>query len=81
MRDDDLMKRIMKRGKRLVITILCCLPALILFGYFTRNIITSNIAQIAIYVTVMLVVVLIVETIAKRKEENKQEIEDVDVFK
>lgn len=81
MRDNELMQRIMKRGKRIAITVLCCFPALILFGYLTRNVITNNVAQIAIYVAVMGVAVLIVELIAKKKAENKQEIEDVDVFK
>ena len=81
MRNDDLMQRIMKRGKRIAITMLCCLPFLILFGYLTRNIITSNAAQIAIYVAVMGIAVLVVELLAKKKAETKSEIEDVDVFK
>lgn len=79
--NNPMYQRIMKRAKRIVITVLCCLPILILFGYFTRNIITSQVAQIAIYVVIMLVAVLIEELIFKRKEENKTEIEDVDVFK
>ena len=71
----------MKRAKRIVSTVLCCLPVLILFGYFTRNVITSQVAQIVIYVAVMLVAVVIVEIVAKRREQNKTEIDDIDVFK
>jgi len=79
--NNPMYQRIMKRAKRIVITVLCCLPILILFGYFTRNIITSQVAQIAIYVVIMLVAVIIEELVTKRKEQNKTEVEDVDVFK
>ena len=81
MQNDELVQRIIKRGKRIAITMLCCLPALIIFGYLTRNIITSNAAQVAIYVAVMGIAVLIVELVMKKKQDNKPEIEDVDVFK
>lgn len=76
-----MVQRILKRAKRIAITMLCCIPVLIIFGYLTRNIITSNVAQIAIYVAFMGIVVFIVEWLEKKKSENKSEVEDVDVFK
>lgn len=81
MRNDEMVQRILKRAKRIAITMLCCIPVLIIFGYLTRNIITSNVAQIAIYVAFMGIVVFIVEWLEKKKSENKSEVEDVDVFK
>ena len=72
----------MKVAKRIVITMLCCVPFLIIFAYLTRNVITSNGLQILCFVLIMGVVVLIEELIARRKKKNKVEVEDKkDVFK
>ncbi len=74
-------QKTVKRLKRIGIAVLCSLPVIILFGYFTRNVITSNALQITCYVVIMLVAVLIEELFYKRKSKNKTEVEDVDVFK
>lgn len=79
--NNEMYQKIMKRAKRIAIAVLCCLPVIILFGYFTRNVITSNVLQIIIYVAIMLVAVLIEELIYKRRENKKIEVEDIDVFK
>ena len=72
----------MKIAKRIAITMLCCVPFLIIFAYLTRNVITSNGLQILCFVLIMGVVVLIEESIARRKKKNKVEVEDKkDVFK
>ena len=63
----------MKVAKRIAITMLCCVPFLIIFAYLTRNVITSNGLQILCFVLIMGVVVLIEELV---------EVEDKkDVFK
>ena len=72
----------MKVAERIAITMLCCVPFLIIFAYLTRNVITSNGLQILCFVLIMGVVVLIEELIARRKKKNKVEVEDKkDVFK
>lgn len=75
----------MKVAKRIAITILCCLPFLVVFAYLTRNVITSNFWQIFIFIAVMAVAVLIEELIARAKQKRKQAEEMLstkkDVFK
>lgn len=63
---------VMKVAKRMAITIVCCLPFLIVFAYLTRNIITSNFWQIFIFVCVMGVAVLVEELISRAKEKRKK---------
>ena len=76
----------LKVGKRIAITILICIPFLILFAYYTRNIITADWAQILIFMVIMGLAVTIEELVAKRKEQ-KKEAEEIlkepkeDVFK
>ena len=73
---------LLKVGKRIAITMLVCVPFLILFGYFTRNVITQNWLQIIIFIVVMGVAVLIEEIIARKREKKKTEVtKDYDVFK
>ena len=71
--------------KRIAITMLCCLPVLIVFAYLTRNIITSNFWQIFIFIIIMGLAVLIEELITRAKEKRKQADELLgtkkDVFK
>lgn len=78
-------QNIMKVGKRIAITILCCVPFLILIGYLLRNVVTSNAVQILIFMLIMGIAVLIEELIARKRERRKQakiELEgDKDVFK
>ena len=82
--DRDLAyKNAIKIAKRIAITILCCIPVLIIFAYLTRNIIKYNGVQILCFMLIMGVAVLIVEIVARRKEKVKLENKDVthDVFK
>ena len=80
---DQAFKNIMKVAKRIAITILCCIPIVIVFGYLTRNIITSDALQIICFTLIMGVAVAVVEIIARAKEKAKsEEIETKrDVFK
>ena len=79
-------RKALKIGKRIAITILICIPFLILFGYYTRNIITADWAQILIFMVIMGLAVTIEELVAKRKEQKKEAQEILkepkeDVFK
>ena len=82
---NDGYKNAIKVAKRIAITILCCIPALILFGYFTRNVIKSNALQIVCFMLIMGIAVAVVEVIARAKEKAKAEQDMVepkkDVFK
>jgi len=80
---DDAVKNFVKVAKRIAITILCCVPVMIVFGYLTRNVITSNFAQSAIFFVFMEVVVAVVEIVERKKEKAKeQDLETKkDVFK
>lgn len=68
----DTFNKIMKVGKRIAITILCCVPVLVLFGYYTQNIIKDSWLQIICFMAIMGVAVLIVELIARKREKKKQ---------
>lgn len=80
---DEAYKKAFKVAKRIAITILCSLPVLIIFGYLTRKVITSDALQIVCFMLIMGVAVAIVEVVARAKEKAKeQEIETKrDVFK
>ena len=70
--------------KRLGITILCCLPALILIGFWLQGL--NSVATIAIFTLFMLVVICIEEYIhiklsTKRQLKNKVLHKNEDVFK
>ena len=69
---NDIMKNTMKVAKRITITILICIPFLILFAYLTRNVITQNWLQILCFVIIMGVTVLIEEIVARKREARKQ---------
>ena len=79
----EFINNAMKVGKRIAITILICIPILIVFAYLTRNIITSNTAQVLIFIAVMGVAVLLEEIIVRKREKAKKEmqIEKKDVFR
>ena len=81
----DAYKQILKVAKRIGITVLCCIPSLILFGYFTRNVIKSDALQIVCFMLIMGIAVAVVEVIARTKEKAKaaQDIVEPkkDVFK
>ena len=76
-------KNIVKVAKRIAITILCCVPIMGVFSYFTRNIIKSDALQITCFVIIMGIAVAVVEVIARAKEKAKaEEVETKkDVFK
>ena len=82
---DNGFKGTIKVAKRIAITILCCVPVMIIFGYLTRKVITSDVAQIICFVLIMAVAVTVVEIIARAKEKAKKEQDMVepkkDVFK
>lgn len=69
---NEIMQKAMKVAKRIAITILCCIPVMIIFGYLTRNIITSEVLQCLCFILIMGVAVLIVEIVARKKEARKQ---------
>ena len=79
----EAVKNIMKVAKRIAITILCCVPVIVIFGYLTRNVITSDALQILCFTLIMGIAVAVVEIVARKKEKRKaEEIETKrDVFK
>ncbi len=83
--NDEMVKNAYKVAKRIAITVVSTIPFLIVFAYLMRNIITSDALQIASFVLILGVVVLIVEIIARVREKKKKEIEILedkkDVFK
>ena len=80
---DESFKNMMKVAKRIAITVLCCVPVIIIFGYLTRNVITANWLQILCFTSIMGVAVLIEEIVVRSKEKQKaEEVETKrDVFK
>lgn len=72
-------------AKRISITVVCCIPFLLVFSYLMRNKITASWANILIYLAVFLVVVGLEELVVRRKEklqaERKKSGEQRDVFK
>ncbi len=60
-----------KVAKRITITMFACIPLLVLFGYFTRNIITNRALIILSFVAIMGIVVVIEEFVARRIEKKK----------
>lgn len=85
MRDnrDEVYDNAMKVAKRIAITMLCCVPFLLVFAYLMRNVITSSGLQIFIFVLIMGVAVLIEELIVRRKKRRESKVEEdkKDVFK
>ncbi|MBQ7798437.1 MAG: hypothetical protein IJ371_04870 [Clostridia bacterium] len=70
--------------KRIGITILCCLPILVLIGFWLQGL--NSVATIAIFVLFMLVAIFIEEYIhikisTKRQLKNKVLHKNEDVFK
>ena len=70
--------------KRLGITVLCCVPALILIGYWLRDL--NSVAIVTIFTLFMLVVIVIeeyihIKIVTKRQIKNKVLHKNQDVFK
>ena len=82
---DEMFKNAKKVAKRIAITMLCCLPVLFLFSYFTRNIITQDWLEILCFMLIMGVAVAVEEVIVRKRERRKAELEILetkkDVFK
>ena len=80
---DEAFKNAIKVAKRIAITILCCIPVLIVFAYLTRKVITADWLQILCFMLIMGVAVAVVEVVARTKEKRqKEEIETKrDVFR
>ena len=70
---NETYKKAMKVAKRIAITMICCLPVLLIFGYLTRNIITSDALQITCFIIIMGIAVAIVEVVARSREQKKAE--------
>ena len=81
----DVMKKAMKVAKRITVTILVCVPFMILFAYLTRNVIKADWLQIICFMLIMGVAVLLEEIIARKREKRQESIEMLegkkDVFK
>lgn len=77
------MANAMKVAKRIAITMLICVPFMLLFAYLTRSFITSDAAQIVCFILIMGTAVLIEEIVVRKKEKAKKEmnIEKKDVFR
>ena len=78
---DYLLKGILKR---IGITILCCIPVLVVVGFWLQNL--NNVATIAIFVLIMFVVLCFEEYIhlkiaTKRQLKNKTLNKNEDVFR
>ena len=79
---NEIMQKATKVAKRIAITIVWCIPFMVVFAYLTRNVIKTNILQILCFVAIMAVAVTIEEIIVRKKEKvQKEEIENKDVFR
>ena len=80
---DEGYKKAVKVAKRIAITILCCVPVMIIFAFLTRKVITSNVVQILCFMLIMGIAVAVVEVIARAKEKQKEDVLETkrDVFK
>ena len=73
--------KIKKTIKRYLITLLCCLPLLIVVGVLLEGKVNTFV-RMTIFVVILAVVYIVVELITKRKTKNKHiKVEHEDVFK
>lgn len=81
--NNDGFQKVFKRAKRVGITILCCIPILVIFAYLTRNVITSSVLQVVCFMIIMGIAVAIVEIVASKREKTKEakKLLEKDVFK
>ena len=83
--NEEIAQSFMRVAKRIAITVLWTLPFLLIFAFLTRNYITSDALQIAIFVLIMGIAILIEELIVRAKEKRKKNSEildnKTDVFK
>ena len=79
----ELMNGAMKVAKRIAITMIVCVPFLVIFSYLTRNFITTSTVRVICFMAIMGVAVLVEEIIARKREKAKAEaeVEKKDVFR
>lgn len=74
-----------KKAKRIALTMIFCVPLVVVFGYLTRNVITNNVVTIICFMAIFGVVVLIEELLynrhQKKIEEKRKTNKSKDVFK
>ena len=73
----DMFRRAKKLVKRISITILCCIPFILIFAYLTRNVITSDAAQIVCFIAIMggaLRLLSQLQEQERRKRQNKHKL-------
>ena len=82
---NPVFKAAMKVAKRIAITVLCCIPVMIIFAYLTRFVITQSWLQILCFMLIMSVAIVCEEIIAraiiKKKAEEAILETKKDVFK
>lgn len=82
---NETFKSAMKVAKRIAITILCCIPVMWIFGYLTRNIITSDALQVVCFMVIMGTAVAVEEVVARKIIKRKEAMAELetkkDVFK
>lgn len=82
---NETVQNAMKVAKRIAITMLCCLPFMLVFAYLLRNVLNKDIYQILFFMAFLAIVVVIEEIVSRKAEKRKklkQEIEPTkDVFK
>ena len=79
--NNETYKAAMKVAKRIAITILCCVPVMWIFGYLTRNIITSDALQIVCFIIIMGVAVAVEEVVARRIIKRKEAMAELETKK
>lgn len=65
-------KQAIKIAKRMTITMLCCIPVLIVFAYLMRNIIKSDVVQIICFMVILALAIGIEELIYNQRQKKKQ---------
>ncbi len=82
---DNAYKNAIKVAKRIAITILCCIPVMLVLIYLLRTIITSSVGQVLFFVFFMGIAVLLEEIIVRKKEKQTKAEKELhnkkDVFK
>lgn len=68
----EVYKQAIKIAKRITITMLCCVPVLIVFAYLMRNIIKSDVVQIICFMVILSLAIGIEELIYKQREKKRQ---------
>lgn len=81
--NNEIYQNLLKRTKRIALTIVCCIPVLIIFAYLTRYYITSRALKIICFMIIMAVAVAIVEVISskRQKKQEAKKLFEKDVFK